>query len=897
MELEQTQTNQKVEKTPGQAEPARINVLHIPDLTFKQIWNPPTQLYSHETLPEVRYQQNMDSYAIRAIRKNHLLLYKIKDKKIELVSNHTLSFPPTLKFGPKGFHPREISQRAVRYYEWPTSTNARQVTPNSFINLQFNPYRYKNQPIFEFKYGAGQPKIIKPDSFSPENSSYKYAGFVYLRYSDFSYLGGWKPSLDPNLCLMSLSRAKDRNLDYIPFLAKDWNQDLPQRIFQFKKSFKDSPTFKEKLVQDSMIFTELGEEDDPFRRFRFSADSLFYFQTDLANPKQNIFPVILIEQKMITVQLFNQRSRKAVANRFFSIFELLKHFNMTKVRGNVNHWSCKIDKAIYSMAMDTLILSTKIDGSERQQNRFARMLEENFRITVINLFRSGLRHIRDEQITIDRRKTLQITPTGYADYQISGKKLTLTKYSLSKKKEEQEVSLDVIDTQEPPLPYWIEKKTFDIERSVLGESHKIKQIRYLKDMTLLVISDEEFRLIDIETGKLLSHVGFNLNIFGEKRHHQILGFEKDLLVTPSQYGKELRFFKLDLKENYFKPVFSHDITKLYDLGSKVELLDLAKFSGDFYEMLLIVMDFRYQSKRQHILSSRFWISTEKNITPEELKFDSILKEEIDFGEIKIFRKWGITHFFMFEESRLRFYHLQTLAEGGESRRKFQKYRYKNKILDAHVLGDKLYLVVINDEGGSEKREEQIRIDRCQVKDIKLGGFVSQKRLENSYDVKGKSGKVFFDEVTKEFRIFVFGNAQVNKQSVKEPINLKILDSGLNVISELSLKGIEEVQVLKVIDSHKIFIGAINTSTSKKVGLLLNLQKRTAKKLAYESGEPVSVQPNLCRDRRLLCFQRTLKSTRWSEHNILRCGSGAIRVKSKSETLDNNIEDAFMTDLM
>ena len=166
MEQGQTKIDQKVENTSGKAEPTTIDIQDVPDLTFKQIGNHPTQLYScdiKKKLPRVRYQQNMDSYAIRAIRKNHLLLYRIKDKKIELFSNHTFCFPPILRQGAQGFHKKEISQRAFTFY----GSQRHGGDQNSFI-------------AYEFKYGPYQPKIFEPDVFPCQQSWQKWRGWNYL---------------------------------------------------------------------------------------------------------------------------------------------------------------------------------------------------------------------------------------------------------------------------------------------------------------------------------------------------------------------------------------------------------------------------------------------------------------------------------------------------------------------------------------------------------------------------------------------------------------------------------------------------------------------------------------------------------------------------------------------
>ena len=346
---------------------------------------------------------------------------------------------------------------------------------------------------------------------------------------------------------------------------------------------------------------------------------------------------------------------------------------------------------------------------------------------------------------------------------------------------------------------------------------------------------------------------------------EFLAFDKDLLVASENCGKRLHFFKLEGcgvdEECFFKRVYSYEITRDIKIGFHIEMIGFKRLAEGCCELRLLGWTRVYEGVYHTLLSLKFeLLSDDAKKNPVcTLISRTLYQDHLFLEEINAFTKSGSSAIYVFGASRLKLYHIKLDFDVENCMEKFQKYRYKKPILNAHILDKKLYLVVLDDDERGKGSQVQKRIDLCCVKGIKEGGFVSKKRLEKSYEVGGKSSKIYFDEITNKVRVFAF----TLKKESGNCINLTVLDQRLDVSSEFYFRGVTALEEFEVIDSQWVFIRAsrqpkIFTKENKIISLLVDLEGKVAKEVAYLGGEPLLSAPKLCGDGRFLAFQKTIQ---------------------------------------
>ena len=867
-----------------------ISTEYAGKLTFDEIGNPKTMFNYQASTPELVFQREHRAHLLVINFKKEQKLFRIKDNRIEFVSEHFIYLPfndPPSK--------TIFSETRVRQY-YKMANLLKNQKNKKFLgsnNLDLNP---KSRIVVEWRYGMGLPKNIRPRIFQERISSYQNIS----NWNFVSFLCNRIPLQDTRLCFVKgCKSARRRRSLRSNYLAEIYKRSLqrPRMIFVFKQKFEENSLFfKRKIDKDSQQgFNSSFQNRLNFFPTRPHLHGKAFLGKEIPSKAPIMKPFITVFERMIVVQVMNLRIRRTTVTSFLSIFELFGALNLTRAADPLDS-NGEIREIHYSPKIDTLVIDMTVSFQLHppdQQNRRETVDQGNsvgkldisddatsgtrlsklVRFRVSGLLKGEARRICAE--LVEDFSSFKAIPEGilywkeendFIEIQIDclGNKTTQRHSSAIQRDGEKVVKRALSKTTKQVVT----SSSIKLKKGVQFPDDFVKNLFYFEDNnTLLAVCESNLLLIDRQSRKLISSVQYCQNLPTSIKSSSAAKFDKDLLVSYHKFGakNEFRVYKLldrsEVDRSPFKLIGELDLTRLKNSVDTLHLLDLKKVSGDTYQLMAYIGWKVDELSFSKLSSIKFRLLKEPQDKQYSLEVESCqpLFEYPDLAGYNIYWKKREWNYLCVNYCFVSIYQVSFQDDFNILSRKYTgSLDFGKQIINAHARSHYVYLVV-HSEDKSPTRYERKAKEIVMLQFEKIGDDGSMMRPTEKLRFKQVlPGDVFFDEVTDDFRIFSFTYCASGGF-----VNLKLMSAALEVIESFRIEGIVSVGVFEVVDSSLVYISATrsraNQGRRSRVNLVVNLVERTCWEVVDGGGEALVEVPRRCSDGRLIMFTGSLES--------------------------------------
>ena len=884
---EKSSTNKKETKSQNKGNEGEIEMKDGGNLAFGEA-ECPEHIFSHPySKAELIVQRTHNHKLILAHHKNHFKIYRITDKhKIEFVSAHTVHLPV------KGSITKTvITEKHIRLYFSKYALDSEKEN-KKFLKQKRLKMTKISCLVFEFEYGINQPQDLTPKIFIEKNSGYKGLGTWMIS----ELVTNEKPLYEANQCLIiaanrmlpsftDIIKSKPKEA-YLAKLDKDYEGQLPKRVFRFNKSFENLEKYKTKLWQDYDSLSEVFRESLKLC-FRHKPSPLTVLSSPLGSPHQ-LNAALSFDREMFSVQLFDPRTKKIQSRTFVSIYELFQGQKFVKVsRCNF----IQIYNMVYSPEVDALCVEigiklgyldpeeehlTSIINSELKVGRFDRSNLTNFvrvgdhllegktlRFKVHHVFRVDSRTVTVERIASSTNFSTRRIWKGilsYAEFPSEIKLEVITRDGRGRESDGEE------STRSEGKGRLSGNKTRKILRLKKGSEFpdtQIKKILMLEDNIILVVGFTQLILLDLESKKVLSSLNYSLGIPTIEGSDYLV--EEDLMVfkNPNNAHRCIEISKVNLnQEKGFAPaehIATVDLSQFEPLHSIKKLIGLRKLDDDSYDLKLFV-NWMLSEETTLFNKRAFWVRFRLTKDPGALRGYAA---EVINGHLDLTNEYGNRqNLFTYHKrenwyeihrvgSRVKFFHSKTpfgLHSGPQPElTKVGEIEADEIVTEAHMKDRRAYLAMKSKKKPTSLIYDQAEIRILEFQQFSEEGKMTEPKLIKSIKFEGRSD-FFFDKKTEKLRIFYISYQ-------KEGASLVILDEGLEVVSRMFIRNVTEFYVARAISEDYIFLVGYKKgrSSNKKVdvSMLVDLSSKTVKEIVSQSGRCLGCDPHLCSGNRLI----------------------------------------------
>ena len=863
------------------------------ELVFQRLESQGALFYQNKFKPLSIRQRRANTHFILINSDKQYKTYQIKDNQLQFVSEHTIDLPILSR----GYF-RMLAEEHLHYFFKKKGIDKRERAVKFFEenDIDWNKPSYLG---FGLRIGIDQPERINPyylgESFYTEHEKES------SKVRDF--FDNQKPLLNQGICLFMGSNQKEADLGlaergqvyYLSRFGKKY-PDLANHIFQFNLKEEKLGGYEQKRIED---WGKISPKVTSLTNF-YKDCQCFEIDNDEPGCAKKFMPFTQIGKNMIVVGLVDIRKRIIPIKRLVSMYELLAEIDF-KHPPSVSFFNIlKID---YSAELDVLILDAWLNFYFLPDNR------DKIHSVILNgidevagkkkqgfLREMGNDRIKEIQklrfkvwgVLKSRKLRIEVEILGYRGFQSfrkgqgmvtsfdedsTGVRLSIFSHGTQQQLERSNASADngmerkaqkaIKETKK------VKRTDIDIVKKELVEdtgfiAAGIRSAVMINNEHLLVTSSNNLLLFDINSKELISACRYSENIPVFQKNTIICN---NIILNLKLRLNIVEIFKISQNENEIGPPcfqsfgllnFSSLVDNLFEIE---RVIGFRSREDQYYELNMVAKvmesaDCAIMSKKLFFVEFMIQDGTEHN--EQNPGKDTYVTSvcDVDFLEddIRIYQKNN-------RRNHIFFNGVHTAAiqddrdDGGETclifngLEGFQAGGYR--IVDVHIDRD----LIFTEQAGAEGKIIQV----VQALDQDEDGEISKAEVRNVLSLDTTT-KVYFDEVTELFRIFVF---KKNLGSME----LKILDQGLDVVEKFFISFLDELKSFKVISAKIVHLIGREPPTAEGgisvdfpyVSILLDLEKLTYKRLVVEGEGPMFGAPLELETGGFLAFTRDLKS--------------------------------------
>ena len=728
------------------------------------------------------------------------------------------------------------------------------------------------------KIGVDQPQTIKVSYLGEYSHSHPESENRLCSVLDI--FDNQKPLLNDGKCLFrrdsKISMVKSSSEYYISRFEPK-NQNLMKELFQFNLSPDKFSGYKEKIKIDK---TTISSKLVKTLEFYQICQRLHMINYEPGYSKK-LMPFVKADRSALIVGLIDLRRRVIPVKILISIYGLLADLEF-KQRTKISffnilniHFSVELDLLVFDAWLNLdfraenrdRVESTICTGSKEGVCRWKRGLFEEMmdgddgiveiqklRFKVFNVLKRSDRRIKVETlgyqgnpcfrasqgtVTTFEEDSLKIRISMFSKNSQVQKKMPLRKQNQKTLKEMKEIVENVIEISKSDL---FESKGI--------RSHGVWAAFIVDTDKLLVITWRELLLYDINSGVFVSSCKYSHNIPIDYTDTKI---DRNIMVSSKPSLGIIEVFRIckaeETNQGRFEFLGNLDLSKIDENLFSIESLLAFKCVNDQVCELKMILSTLRSQECSLTTESGFKVIFElpmEECRQEGLRIiSSSRSSELTAGEglRRIYKKNQFWNTIFLNGYQTLVHQFNSVTQTEKVFSGFSRfYRFDHYFKDIHINDNKIYI---------EFSGESNRL----IKLIEVTSSVGLLGLSTGYYLKKTltrniSTKVYFDEVTDLFRIFVFEMSEKLMQT-----QFVILNEELDVVNKYTIPFLEDIRQFRVISNDYLHIlgtefstvGDLNNSIDREgytqnVSLIINLAGNTYKRLVVEGEGPLFGTP-------------------------------------------------------
>ena len=813
-------------------------------------------IFSHLDLkPSIIYDRDSKSKIVVVDLSGSQKIYQVKDKRLELASEHIIDLPVEAK---------DLS-RLVSGQNWRYLIRAHQCIMSEKTKAFFEKHDLQVTPqqdltlIFEWKCGVREPAIIKPN----------FLGIMYFYLDEYiargisNFIEPYQGVLGPKFCLFE-EQIQDPEAEFEEFIKYKYlaeygksGKKFVKKIFQFNFNFEEQLPYKKKIREESYTTTIPDHFWQETVYSGFIPKSLI-----LGNPqrckKNRLQPFFRLDLKMIILGLFDLRSRKVATQCLVSISELFEGLPFTKVGFARDFQLVQID---YFQSLDFLVVDLdvllwvdNIDHPEAADVLVADMkMKTRRRDPKVLKFFSKFTPEQEAYPSMKIRfKVFNVLRRSQRRIEVSSERYDINSF-FTKNEEENliicsenspdQIKIEILN--HPSSPHTLhnglfqpsshrdkeskfKKKTVKISLDELLEKNRVQvyhinSVELIDQDALLLISERQILLFDLNSRELLSFC--DNESYPSLRKKEVISCSNLLAVLKGKYPyTTIEIDRLINNSSSSKEPFERlgiiNLTIYEDFLNLEKIFQFNHLEDGTYELIGLANWMVYQGNtfsKSQILGLNFAIldNSQGNQGRIELLSLSLLpeiNERHNERNLFVWRKttsWNIytnqrTQVLGFQVKDPYFYFQKTFFN-------FDLRQFEGKYFPVKVQlwGDLIYAICSSSLSGVPDYALKLigyNASATQEDDsVILGGFNELKSMGI-----GKKEIVRFDEISEIFRIFC-----MERMEDEEALRITVFGEGLEVIKDFAIEGIQYVQAFRVIDNNLFYLSGWRNLVEKR----------------------------------------------------------------------------------
>ena len=815
-------------------------------------------------IPATSHSQR-DSAIILVGDLNEYKVYQVKDNKIQFISTHRYEIPID------GEPRKELTANNSITYVF--KKLRLQKTEKNVKFFSENEIEWDDEPsslLFRFEFAIGAQKLIKPQFIGEIKKS---KGKV------IDYLDNFKPVLGPRLSVI----AKKTFSGFMPSLEIFLAEDLPGKkrvarpVFKINKCFANRKNYYNRLQNEQKKIPEKVRS-----HFRFNSDFQFFMSNPKDEENQKVTSFVNPDRKMLTIGLIDTLSKKLIARRLVSIYDIFEGVEWLKI---AEEPVITVSSLKYSTSTDTLFLQIEIDfeikprqdvslksifDSEMKVGRNDRFRinqlverptmyeEENpfsqtrfLSVKIFNLFRGG--ELKFERKTVGNW-------TNFSCRGGNGRLITVEDGV-------NEFRIEILSPEEkcPKFSENAEKVVKNLSRVNFVMSYKellkksgisdrwIRKVSIVGGSQLLILFQTKMVLFDIASKEVLSTISYSKCL---PRRLSCSAVEDDLIL--SEFGEKCymlnQIHQMGMGGVLFRPIKTLDYRLLPDLHSINKFLNFRKTGENQFNLQFLV---NWMNSKESTLTQESLLSCDiklnrsksgvvKSVENLDFQISEVNDSSFIFDEgVSSYIKNGwVYHKFLQSEMDARGM-FKKLGDGDFKSIACQGYFLDGDVIKGFHIGQKYSYIV--SEGYLYVPEGEVPVKKLRVIEFRVPGPEDEEEGWTKLDglrpiqikTKELEGPLYFDEKTDKFRIFYFWNLPGTSS-----LRLSVLNEELEEISSFEIAGLREVKNLQVISDTKVYVVGASSLNEKEENavkeersMLIDLEKKTFVSLVGQTGEP------------------------------------------------------------